>query len=187
MQEVNLFGIFIDILNKTQIKYFVTGSVAAIVYGEPRLTHDIDLVIHIEEKDVDTFVSAFPSEDFYCPPEEVIRAEMNRTVRGHFNLIHHETGFKADIYLAGKEELQWWAMNNIQNVEMAGLLIHVAPPEYVILKKLEYYKEGGSQKHLSDIEGILSNSRERIDFEFLRSTMKHLGLEDVGRDIAAQA
>ena len=141
MQEVNLFGIFIDILNKNQIQYFITGSVAAIVYGEPRLTHDIDLVIHIDEKEIGTFVSAFAPEYFYCPPEEVIRTELNRTVRGHFNLIHHETGFKADIYLAGKEDLQWWAMNNIQKMEMSGMVIRVASPGYAILKKPEYYED----------------------------------------------
>ncbi len=183
MQEVNLFGIFTDILNDIHIQYFVTGSVAAIVYGEPRLTHDVDVVIHINENDIAKFTSAFNAASFYCPPEEVLRAELKRSVRGHFNLIHHATGFKADIFLAGKEDLQWWAMNNIQKIELSGKVICVAPPEYVIIKKLEYYKEGKSQKHLSDIEGILSNSRENINFEFLTRTIRELGLEDVGKII----
>jgi len=56
MQDHNLFGIYLDILIKHRIKYFVTGSVASIVYGEPRLTHDIDLVIFLKEKQVDKFV-----------------------------------------------------------------------------------------------------------------------------------
>jgi len=47
MQDHNLFGIYLNILNKNQIQYFVTGSVASIVYGEPRLTHDIDLIIFL--------------------------------------------------------------------------------------------------------------------------------------------
>lgn len=45
MQDLNLFALYTDILNKYQIPYFVIGSVASIVYGDPRLTHDIDLVI----------------------------------------------------------------------------------------------------------------------------------------------
>ena len=56
MQDHNLFGIYLDILNKNQIQYFVTGSVASIVYGEPRLTHDIDLVIFLREKEVEKFI-----------------------------------------------------------------------------------------------------------------------------------
>jgi hypothetical protein len=183
MQEVNLFGIFVDVLNKNSIQYFVTGSVAAIVYGEPRLTHVIDLVVHIDEQHLDSFVSAFDAASFYCPPREVIKAELNRIVGGHFNLIHHETGFKADIYLAGKEELQWWAMNNIQKIDMSGMVMNVAPPEYVIIKKLEYFKEGKSQKHLNDIDVILSNSGESINFEFLRGKIVELGLDSVGKNI----
>ena len=93
MQNHNLFGIYLNILNKNQFQYFVTGSVASIVYGEPRLTHDIDLVIFLHEKEVDKFVKSFPSEEFYSPPEEIIRTELKREVRGHLNLIHHETGF----------------------------------------------------------------------------------------------
>ncbi len=186
MQEVNLFGIFTSILNSINIQYFVTGSVAAIVYGEPRLTYDIDVVIHIDEHDLDKFVSAFDPSTFYCPPKEIIRAEMNRTMRGHFHVIHHEAGFKADIFLAGKEDLQWWSMNNIRKIEMSGMVICVAPPEYVIIKKLEYYKEGRSPKHLSDIDAILSYSRESINIEFLNGKILELGLDDAAKNILEQ-
>lgn len=39
----------------------------------------------------------------------------------------------------------------------------IAPAEYVIARKLEYYSEGGSEKHLRDIEGILAVSAATID------------------------
>jgi len=29
---------------------------------------------------------------------------------------------------------------------------YAAPPEYVILRKLQYFREGGSEKHLLDIK-----------------------------------
>ena len=179
MQDHNLFGIYIDILNKNQIQYFVTGSVASIVYGEPRLTHDIDLVIFLPENEVDKFVKAFPLKEFYCPPEEIIRTELRREVRGHLNLIHHETAFKADIYFAGEEELQLWALQNKQQIDFFGITISVAPPEYVIIKKLEFYKEGKAQKHLIDIRGILANSNEIINYALLNDMINRMGLNDV--------
>lgn len=40
MQELNLFGLFASRLNDQKLNYMITGSVASIVYGEPRLTHD---------------------------------------------------------------------------------------------------------------------------------------------------
>jgi len=179
MEDHNLFGIYLNILNKNQFQYFVTGSVASIVYGEPRLTHDIDLVIFLHEKEVDKFVKAFPPKEFYCPPEEIIRTELKREVRGHFNLIHHETGFKADIYFAGKEELHLWALKNKQQIDLVGITINVAPPEYVIIKKLEFFKEGRAQKHLIDIQGILLNSKDIINFALLNDMINGMGLNDV--------
>lgn len=179
MQDHNLFGIYLNILNKNQIQYFVTGSVASIVYGEPRLTHDIDLVIFLLENEVQKFVNAFPIEEFYSPPDEIIRTELKREVRGHFNLIHHETGFKADIYFAGKEELQLWALKNKQQIDFSGITINVAPPEYVIIKKLDFYKEGKAQKHLTDIQGILANSKDIINFVLLNDMISKMGLKDI--------
>ncbi len=37
----------IDILERLELRYFVTGSVAAIYYGEPRFTNDIDVVVDL--------------------------------------------------------------------------------------------------------------------------------------------
>lgn len=176
MQDLNLFALYTDILNKYQIPYFITGSVASIVYGEPRLTHDIDLVINLNNINIDIFLKAFPPDQFYCPPEDVIRTEFNRNARGHFNLIHHETGFKADIYLTGREELQHWAMQNYKQIDFANSKINIAPPEYVIIKKLEFYKEGKAQKHLSDIKSILTNSSDLIDYILLEKLINERGL-----------
>jgi hypothetical protein len=177
MQDLNLFALYTDILRKYQIPYFVTGSVASIVYGDPRLTHDIDLVLNLNNINIDIFLKAFPSDQFYCPPEDVIRTEFNRNIRGHFNLIHHETGFKADIYLTGQEQLQLWAMQNSKQIDFASSKINIAPPEYVIIKKLEFYKEGNAQKHLLDIKSMLNNSAELIDFNYLDNLIIERGLE----------
>lgn len=94
---------------------------------------------------------------------------MNRNARGHFNLIHEETGFKAYIYLTGNTELQLWAMQNSKQIDSAGSKTNTAPPEYVIIMKLEFYKEGNAQKHLSDIKAVLVNSGEQIDFVLLNT------------------
>jgi len=66
------------------------------------------------------------------------------------------------------------------------MVICVAPPEYVIIKKLEYYKEGRSPKHLSDIDAILSYSRESINIEFLNGKILELGLDDAAKNILEQ-
>lgn len=168
MQDHNLFLCYIDKLNHLGIQYFITGSVAAIIYGEPRLTHDIDIVIYLNERDIAKFVAEFPENEFYVPPMEVIKNEIKREVRGHFNLICHESGFKADIYPIGNDSLHIWAMKNRKEYEVDNTLIFVAPPEYVIIRKLQYYEEGNSDKHLRDIRNIIADCIVPINYNFIR-------------------
>jgi hypothetical protein len=177
MPQPNLLDIFIGPLNRLEIPYVVTGATAAIIYGEPRLTNDLDLVVLLKAEDVIGFVGAFPPAVFYCPPPEILRIEIKRPHRGHFNLIHHETGSKSDIYLCGDDELNRWALSQRRKIAVESEHVWVAPPEYVIIRKLQYYREGESEKHLKDMEGMLSLSSEQIDFHLMEEMVKRHGLE----------
>jgi hypothetical protein len=177
MPEPNLFKIFTARLNKIGVRYMVTGAVAVIIYGEPRLTHDIDVVVELRSDEVKKIQGAFPSEEFYCPPEEAIRLEVKRPSRGHFNIIHRETGFKADCYLMGDDKLHLWGISKRKELDIEGEPVWVAPPEYVIIRKLEYFREGRSEKHLKDIASILAISPDEIDFDQLQGKISAYGLE----------
>lgn len=177
MQAADFFLTFTLPLDQAGVRYMVTGSVASIVYGEPRLTNDIDLVIVLNDALIRQLGAFFPPDRFYCPPPEVVAVESARDQRGHFNIIHHDSGLKADLYLAGKEPLQAWGLAHRKQVELAdGRAIWVAPIEYVILKKLEYFREGRSEKHLADIRGMLAVSGDDVDSSFLNAHIADLGL-----------
>jgi hypothetical protein len=181
MPERDLFLLFLGPLNRLGISYMVTGAAASIVYGQPRMTHDIDIVVEMSRDDAARIPVAFPPESFYCPPLETMRIEIQRSHRGHFNLIHHATGFKADLYLAGEDKLHRWAMERRQKITLGGETIWIAPIEYVILRKLEYYREGGSDKHLRDIKGMIETSSDRIDFPELGRKIEEQGLRAQAR------
>ena len=166
---------FVTRIERLGIPYMVTGSTAGIVYGEPRMTHDVDIVVALTVRDIPAIVEAFPIEEFYCPPEDVIAIEVRRGQRGHFNLIHHGSGFKADMYVAF-DELHRWALAHRRVVSVDGLPLSIAPVEYVILRKLEYFREGQSQKHVRDVRGMLAVSFEQLDRSFLESWVARLGL-----------
>lgn len=176
MQEPDLFKIFVARLNRVNAPYMITGAVAGILYGEPRLTNDMDLVINLKAEDIDRFVAEFPLDEFSCPPKEIINTEINRAQRGHFNLIHHNSGFKADIYTAGLDELHAWGLSVRKSFDVDGEIFWVAPPEYVILRKLEFYREGHSEKHLRDIAFMLAVSITEIDLDFLEEKVSQLNL-----------
>jgi hypothetical protein len=175
VQLPDLISPFVTRLERLALPYMVTGSTAGILYGEPRMTHDVDIVIAMSVKDVDAFVAAFPLEDFYCPPDDVLAVEVRRGQRGHCKLIHHESGFKADIYIAF-DELHRWALAHRKTLDLDGLALSIAPAEYVIVRKLEYFKEGGSEKHLRDIRSILDVSGDAIDHAQLAIFVRERGL-----------
>ena len=164
---------FLEPLERLGIPYCITGSVAASVYGEPRLTADIDLVVLLKQDDISALRRAFPESDYYVPPDETLHREVTRAC-GMFNLIHHASQFKADIYVAGDDPLHAWALAHRRRIDLGGGGAWVAPPEYVILRKLEYLHEGGSDKHVRDIRFVLAATA--VDRAFLDREIKRLGL-----------
>jgi hypothetical protein len=91
-----------------------------------------------------------------------------------FNLIHHASQFKADIYLAARDSLHAWALENRRRIRLDSGEAWIAPPEYVILRKLEYFREGGGDKHLRDIRFILAATA--VDRAFVEAEAARLGL-----------
>jgi hypothetical protein len=185
MPEAELSLLFFRPLNQLGVRYMATGSVAAILYGEPRLTHDVDFVLFLRQEDITRFKEVFPSPSFYVPPEDVIATEIAREQRGHFHAIHGDTGFKADFYTTGRDELHGWAFRHLRQIEYLGETVAIAPPEYVIVRKLEYYREGGSEKHLRDIRSMLAVSGEQLDRTTLDEWITRRGLSSEWRQVSA--
>lgn len=154
----------------------VMGGVAAIIYSEPRYTQDLDLTVQLDADRAADFAAAFPQDEFYVPPIEVIEAESRRAAFGHFNLAHLETGLRADIYLAGDDPLHAWGLAHRRRIVLRDQPVWLAPVEYVILGKLKFYREGGSSRHLEDIAAMLRISSDRIDFTELESKLAAEGL-----------
>ena len=176
MLEPDLIELFVRPLDRLQFRYLVSGSVAAMLYGEPRVTHDIDMVVFLRPHDIARLPEAYPAPEFYLPPPEVIAAEAARE-RGQFNVIHSDSGLKADFYIAKRDELHAWAFRNVRQCAFGKMTILLAPPEYVIVRKLEFHREGGSDKHLRDIRSMLAISGGQIDRAELDEWIRQRGLD----------
>jgi hypothetical protein len=157
---------FCELLSDTDIHCIIVGSIAAMHFGEPRATIDIDLVLNALPEDADRIASAFRDERFYVPPISVIMRELGRT-GGQFTIIDTTTGLKADCYSADKDELGQYQFAHA----IAGVLgttpVYFAPPAAVIAKKLQYHAMSHQDKHLRDIRAMLALSPELIDLRFL--------------------
>ena len=176
MTAPDLLAVFLDRFNQSGVEYMVTGSVASTIYGEPRLTQDIDLVMRLKPADGRLLNAAFPTDAFYAPPVEVLEEEGRRPSGGHFNLLHLETGLRADCYLAGESALNRWGLEHRRGTVVAGRTIWIAPPEYVIVFKLEFHRQGGSEKHLDDIARMLRVSGDRINESEIATWVRRMKL-----------
>jgi hypothetical protein len=154
----------------------VTGGLAAVVYGHPRLTLDVDLVMRLSSRDAAAFVALWPPHEFYSPPAEVIEEERARTAHGHFNVIHNESMMRADIYIAGTDALNAWALRHRSIRQVEGEAVQFAPIEYVIVSKLRYFQMGGSDRHLRDIARMMEVSGPDVDRPTLESWISRLKL-----------
>ena len=47
MSDPDLIGLFVEPLESVGISYMITGGVASVIYGDPRFTRDIDLVMQL--------------------------------------------------------------------------------------------------------------------------------------------
>ena len=181
MTQDELLRFVVRVLDGLALRYFVTGSVAAIYYGEPRFTNDIDVVVDLPEARIPELCAAFPVEAFYLSEEAVRRA-----VGGHgtFIVIHPASGLKVDVMIPADTVFNRLRFSRVKNVRPAGdYEAHFASAEDVILKKMEFFREGGSEKHLRDISGILKVSGERLDFDYIEDWAEATGLETIWRTI----
>ncbi len=167
----------VDVFEHLQIPYLVTGAVASIAYGEPRLTNDIDIVADLKESHVSGLVAAFPPDDYYM--DENMAREAIRNY-GQFNIIHPGSGLKVDVMVKKKTPHDLSRFGRLRRIyPMESYQANFAAPEDVIIKKMEYYKEGGSEKHLRDIAGILKISGETVDRSYIAEWARRLDLVDI--------
>jgi hypothetical protein len=172
-------------LNAAGIRYMITGGLAAIVYGEPRLTNDVDVVVHLTSGDAERLHHAFDHADYYVPPLEVIEAEATRKAFGHFNVLHVSSALRADVYCVGDDPFGAWALEHSRSIPIGNELISLAPIEYVIVQKLRYFREAGSERHVRDIDAMLRVSGNLVDMRVLEYWVEQLQLQTVWGQVRA--
>ncbi len=177
MEQSDLMRTVVRSLETLRIPYMITGSQASAYYGEPRFTRDIDIVADIKPGQVNEFAAFFPPPEFYCD-KDMIAEEI--ATRGQFNIIHAGSGLKIDIILTKKTAFSQTEFSRRKRSavfpDQEGAF---ASPEDVILKKMEFYKEGGSEKHLRDITGILKISGEELDLRYIEDWAGRLGVMEI--------
>ena len=163
----NFFAIVVHQLEQLQIPYMVAGGFAAIYYGEPRLTVDIDIVADLKASHIKPLVEAFPFPDYYLS-EESMRDSIRR--RFPFNIIQTATAAKVDLIPLPGDVFSRVAFSRRQRMvfNQAGAEAYFISAEDIVLAKLFAFEQTGSDKHLRDVKGVLVTQWGHLNLELIR-------------------
>jgi hypothetical protein len=148
--------LFLDILLKLEelnIPYVIIGGFAATMYGITRATFDIDIIVNLEEKHIQSLSAAYPLPRYYADPHQMRNAMQ---IGSSFNIIDSSRGEKADLFPLTMDPRYKPAFENrIRRVvdlpDREAFSVWAARPEDVIIGKLMAWNEGYSDRHPSDI------------------------------------
>jgi len=183
VEPFELLKIIASVCDRLRIRYVTVGSLATIAYGEPRFTNDIDIVLDLKEEQLAEFCREFPPPEYYLSWSAAEAAVRDRR---QFNIIVTTSALKVDCILPATafdvDELSRGIRKRVREDFEAVF----GAPEDVILKKMEYYRLGGSEKHLRDIAGVLKVSGADLDRTYIQSFAHSWGLADIWQAITSR-
>jgi hypothetical protein len=151
-------------LDMNEIPYMLTGSLASSMYGVPRATNDVDIVIEPNRAQLVSLVQLFERVGLTAQREAALEAFRNRS---QFNVIDFRRGWKVDLMIRKDREFSTTEFARKETHEVEGMRLTLATPEDVLLAKLEWFKIGESQQQLDDVVGILRMQSETLDVEYI--------------------
>ena len=185
MSQQELLRQIVEILDSARIEYMLTGSIVSSLQGEPRSTHDIDIIVAMDHTSMDALIEAFPPPDYYLTRESILNAI---THHGMFNLINVNTGDKVDFWLLSNEPFDESRFSRRYIEEFMGLKIQVSAPEDTILAKLRWAKlSGGSEKHFIDALRVYEVQLEKLNIDYMEYWVKELNIASLWERLTSEA
>lgn len=178
--------IIVGALEEAGTPYMIGGALAVWAWGEPRLTLDLDVVVHLREEHLDPLAEALYRHEIYSPAD--IMRDLIRDTRSDLpiNAIHGFSGYKAELFpLRRGDALRESALARRRQFDFGEQLgvLYVHAPEDLILYKLHYYSISRQTKHIRDIGSILARKDVALDRAYLDGWIDRKGLRAVWQEI----
>ncbi len=177
-EELEVLKMAASRLNKADIPYMVSGSIAANYYSIPRMTRDIDIVIELQQKDVDRFVALFQG-DFHIN-KEMIEKEVLR--QGMFNLIQNQYMVKVDFIVKKSAAYQQSEFSRKKRITIENCPVWIASPEDLVISKLIWAKDSRSEMQLKDVRNLIE-ATDGLDLKYIDKWVRELGLEQLYKEV----
>lgn len=185
MSQQELLALVIARLRNLGIEFMLTGSHASSLQGEPRSTHDIDLVAKLAPEHVRPLVLAFTERRFHLSESAVAEAVQSKRM---FNLLETSTGESVDFWVLTDTPFDQARFARRQRFDADGQSVDVSSPEDTILMKLCWCKlAGGSQKQWHDALRVHEMQADLLDVDYMQRWVSELELQDLWRRLLDEA
>lgn len=168
-----LLRTIVELLDAIGIPHMVVGSFASTAHGEPRSTRDLDLVIDPDTEQLDQLLGALDPEHYYVDPAVARDAYRRRSM---FNVIEIGTAWKLDLVIRKARPFSVGELQRRQVTRILGMGVATATPEDTVIAKLEWAKQGASDRQIEDVAGILRVRGPDLDVPYIERWVSELGL-----------
>lgn len=157
LPDLGFYKDVVRTLDEIQAPYVIVGGFAAAVFGSPRPTFDVDIIVELKEGHIEALVARYPLPRYYADP-----VQMRDSIRMGimFNIIDTTEGRKVDIVPLSmdpryRRALERRVRYTFKDISGDHLTAWFARPEDVIIGKLMAWAEGHSRRHEQDIHAML--------------------------------
>lgn len=153
------------------VRWYVCGAQAALIWGRPRLTTDVDATVALAEHSAAELRTVLELRGFVARPEAT---DAFITATQVFPLDHRPSELPLDLVLAGPG-LEEAFLERAVIVDVAGTGVPFISPEDLIATKIL----AGRAKDIEDVRGILVERGRLLDTDRIAATLRTLeqGLE----------
>ncbi len=158
----------VRVLSGLRVRYVIVGGVGANLYGRPRSTFDVDLILAIAEEDAVRVARGFRERGFAVSPDDIRDALRERS---HFTVHDLRSEYRLDCKGAysARERV---ALELRRRVRSGRGFLYVDAPEDLIVAKLLF----GSPQDLLDAEAVYARQLPRLDLRRVTSLARRFGV-----------
>ena len=181
------FAFYMDVLRSLEAvgaAYMVVGAFGASAYGLSRATHDVDIIVDLDDAACDALAARFPAPRYYADPQQM-RDSIRLGIM--FNIIDGSQGVKADLVPLSREPAYREAFRQrvrctVVDPQGQEFEVWCARPEDIIVGKLMAWQQGRSAKHPADIAVVLvfsfgSFSSSPLDVDYVTTRAAQIGAD----------
>ena len=173
------------LLHQNQIDYMITGSLVSSIQGEPRATHDVDILVNITQAAIPAFIKAFMPPDYYLSASAIKEAIQHKSM---FNLLDTTEGDKADFWILTDEPFDQSRFARKYEEKMLGVSMKISTFEDTILMKLRWAKlSGGSEKQFTDALRVYEIQYVNLDLSYMEAWSVTLHIEEFWERLKREA